>query len=126
MKWPRWTRNPASCVSLPGRSRRQSWLRTTLLRPLYFCARGCVQVEISATRRTICWRPLRSEEQHLAVGSDVSLYVAKRAVDRRAEIHRLRPGVDYAPNRSRRMNRGEFYRSDGSERYVVLQVDPTS
>ena len=93
MKWPRWTRNPASGVSLPGRSRRQSWLRTTLLRPLYFCARGYVQVEISATRRTICWRPVRSEEQHLAVGGDVGLYVAKRAVDRRAEIHRLRPGV---------------------------------
>ena len=80
MKWPRWTRNPASGVSLPGRSRRQSWLRTTLLRPLYFCARGYVQVEISATRRTICWRPVRSEEQHLAVGGDVGLYVAKRAL----------------------------------------------
>jgi len=90
MKWPRWTRNPASGVSLPGRSRRQSWLRTTLLRPLYFCARGYVQVEISAT---ICRRPVRSEEQRLAVGSDVSVCVAKRAVDRRAEIHRLRPGV---------------------------------
>src|SRR5207237_6348614 len=66
---------------------------TIPLRPLYFCARGYVQVETSATQRTICGRPVRREEQRLAVGSDVSLYVAKRAVDRRAEIHGLRPGV---------------------------------